>query len=161
MVTTVVNNPGAAAGQCADTVGARFFRANKAGTFAVARGDILVKDASTTPDSYKVPAAGASIAGPFYIATQASATTDLKVSLAAGGWWYLVADNTIEVGDDVMLSTSTASHVMLSTAVTTVALLQGKVGVCQGVVDNFGGGTPTAATAGDLCIVNMNAGYSG
>ena len=161
MPTAVVNNPGAVAGQCVDAMGATFFRGNKAGTFSVNRGDILVKDASTTPDSYKVPAAGASIAGPFYIATQPSTTTETGVSLAMGGLWYIVGDNAIEPGDDVMLSTSTAGHVMLSTAVTTVALLQGKVGVSMGFADNYGRGAPTASAAGDLCVVDMNAGYRG
>ena len=70
------------------------------------RGDILVKDTSTTPDSYKINAAGAAIAGPFYIATQAAATADLKVSLARGGLWYVTGGDTIEPGDDVMLSTT-------------------------------------------------------
>ena len=161
MPTAVINNPGAAVGQCLDPMGATFFRGNKAGTFAVNRGDILVKDPTTTPDSYKVPAAGAGIAGPFYIATQASTTAELGVSLAVGGLWYCIGDDTIEPGDDVMLSTSTAGHVMKSTAVTTVALMQGKVGVSMGFADNYGRGAPTASVAGDLLVVDFNAGYRG
>lgn len=156
MVQALVNNPGALPGQCSNAEGAIFFRGNKAGTFAVVKGDILVKDPSTTPDSYKIPAAGAGIVGPFYIATQPSATTDLKVSLAKGGVWYLITDDACEPGDAVMLSTSTASHVMKSTAVSTVVLAQGKVGVCYGFVDTAFSGAPTATTAGDLGIIDMN-----
>jgi hypothetical protein len=52
LVTAVVNDPGAVAGQCYDPMGATFFRGNKAATFAVARGDILEKDTGTAPDSY-------------------------------------------------------------------------------------------------------------
>ena len=160
MVTAVVNNPGALAGQYV-TGDATFFRGNKAATFAVAKGDIMVKDTGTTPDSYKIATAGAGLPGPFYIATQAAASADTVVSLAVGGMWYLTGDDTIEPGDDVMLSTSTNGHVMKSTAVTTVALLQGKVGVSMGFADSYGRGVPVASVAGDLLVVDLSAGYRG
>lgn len=38
MVTPVLNNLNAVAGQCVDAKGSVFFRGNKAGTFAVAKG---------------------------------------------------------------------------------------------------------------------------
>ena len=161
MVTALVRNPGAAAGQCASTEGARFFRGNKAATFAVARGDILVKDAGTTPDSYKVNAAGAAIAGPFYIATEAATSTSTMVSLAVGGMWYVTGGDTIEPGDDVMLSTTVNGQVVKSTAVTTVALQQAKVGVSMGFADSFGTGAPVASVVGDLLVLDLNAGYRG
>jgi len=125
------------------------------------RGDILVKDTSTTPDSYKINAAGAAIAGPFYIATQAAATADLKVSLARGGLWYVTGGDTIEPGDDVMLSTTVNGQTVKSTAVTTVPLWQGKVGVSMGFADSYGFGTPLASVVGDLYVLDLNAGYKG
>ena len=161
MVTALVRNPGAAAGQCASTEGARFFSGNKAATFAVARGDILVKDTGTAPDSYKINAAGAAIVGPFYIATEAAASTDVQVSLAVGGMWYVTGGDTIEPGDDVMLSTTVNGQVVKSTAVTTVALLQAKVGVSMGFADSFGTGAPVASVVGDLLVLDLNAGYRG
>lgn len=161
MVLATPNNPGAAAGQCVSTEGAVFFRGNKAGTFAVNRGDILTKDTSTAPDSYKINTAGAAIPGPFYIATAPAATTDLKVSLAAGGLWYVTGTNTIEPGDDVMLSTTVNGQHEKSTAVTTVALLQAKTGVSMGFADSYGTGLPVASTAGDLFVIDLNAGYRG
>jgi len=137
------------------------FRGNKAATFAVARGDILVKDTGTAPDSYKIATAGAAIPGPFYIATQAAASTDVTVSLAVGGMWYVTGGDTIEPGDDVMLSTTVNGQVVKSTAVTTVALLQGKVGVSMGFADSFGTGAPVASVVGDLLVLDLNAGYRG
>jgi hypothetical protein len=161
MVTALVRNPGAAVGQCASTEGCRFFSGNKAATFAVARGDILVKDTGTAPDSYKINAAGAAIPGPFYIATEAAASTDTQVSLAVGGMWYVTGGDTIEPGDDVMLSTTVNGQVVKSTAVTTVALLQAKVGVSMGFADSFGTGAPVASVVGDLLVLDLNAGYRG
>jgi len=161
MVLATPINPGQVAGALVDGMGATFFRGNKAGTFAVARGDILVKDTSTTPDSYKINTAGAAIPGPFYIATQAAATADLKVSLAVGGLWYVTGGDTIEPGDDVMLSTTVNGQTVKSTAVTTVALLQAKVGVSMGFADSFGSGLPVASTVGDLYVIDLNAGYRG
>ena len=161
MVTTIVNNPGQAAGQPVNTEGATFFRGNKAAGFAVARGDILVKDTGTAPDSYKIATAGAAIPGPFYIATQAALSADLKVSLAVGGMWYVTGGDTIEPGDDVMLSTTVNGQTVKSTAVTTVALLQAKVGVSMGFADSFATGTPVASVVGDLYVLDLNAGYRG
>jgi hypothetical protein len=161
MVTTIIRNPGAVAGQCASTEGCRFFSGSKAATFAAARGDILVKDTATTPDSYKIAAAGAAIAGPFYICTEAAASTDTQISLAVGGMWYVTGGDTIEPGDDVMLSTTVNGQVVKSTAVTTVALLQGKVGVSMGFADSFGTSAPVASVVGDLLVLDLNAGYRG
>lgn len=161
MVTAVVNDPGAVAGQCYDPMGATFFRGNKAATFAVARGQILVKDTGTAPDSYKINAAGAAIVGPFYIATQAALSADTKVSLAVGGMWLVTGGDTIEPGDDVMLSTTVDGQVVKSTAVTTVALLQAKVGVSMGFADSVGTGLPVASVVGDLLVLDLNAGYRG
>lgn len=161
MVTALVRNPGAAAGQCASTEGARFFSGNKAATFAVARGDILVKDTGTAPDSYKIAAAGAAIAGPFYIATEAAASTDVQVSLAKGGQWYVTGGDTIEPGDAVMLSTTVAGQVVKSTAVTTVALQQAVVGISMGFADSFGTGAPVASVVGDLLVLDLGHGLAG
>lgn len=163
MVTAVVNNPGAVAGQAVymPNPGATFLRMNKAGTFAVAKGDIMVKDTGTAPDSLKIAAAGAGILGPFYIATEAAASAALKVSVAVGGLWYVKGGDTIEPGDDVMLSTTVAGQTVKSTAVTTVALLQGKVGVSLGFADSFGTGLPVASVVDDLYVIDLNAGYRG
>lgn len=159
MVTALVNNPGATWGQALDLEGAYFFRGNKAAGFAVLRGQILVKDPSTAPDSYKIPTPGAAIPGPFYIATEPAASGDLKVSLAKGGIWTLKSEGVIEVDSDVMLSTTSAQHVVLSTAVTTVALLQARVGVCKSFIDTWRSGTPTASVQDDLIAVDLNQGY--
>jgi hypothetical protein len=157
----MVNDPGAAAGQPINTEGAHFFRGNKASGFTVARGDILVKDPATTPDSYKIATAGAAIPGPFYIATQAAASTETGVSLAVGGTWLVTGGDTIEPGDDTMLSTTVNGQTVKSTAVTTVALLQGKVGVSLGNADTFGSSSTTASTVGQLYVLDLNAGYRG
>lgn len=162
MVQQQINNPGAVAGQeVYDGTGAIFIRMNKAATFAVSKGDIMVKDPATSPDSLKVAAAGAAIPGPFYICTQPALSTDLKVSIAIGGLFYVIGGDTIEVGDDVMLSTTVAGQVVKSTAVTTVALGQAKVGVSLGFADNFGHGLGTASTVGDLLVLDLSAGYRG
>lgn len=162
MVTAVVNNPGAVAGQeVYQGTGAVYMRMNKAATFAVAKGDMMVKDTGTAPDSLKVATAGAAIAGPFYICTQAALAADTKVSVAVGGIWYVTGGDTIEPGDDVMLSTTVNGQTVKSTAVTTVALLQGKVGVSLGFADSFGTGLPVASVVGDLYVIDMNAGYRG
>ena len=161
MPTAITENPGQAWGQCADAEGARFFRGNKAAGFAVKRGQILVKDTSTSPDSYKIPTPGAGIPGPFYIATEPAASADTKVSLAAGGVWYLKGEGAIEVEADLMLSTTSNEHVVLSTAITTVALLQGKVGVSKGFADKWRTGAPVASAQDDLVAVDLNQGYTG
>ena len=160
MVTPVLNNLNAVAGQCVSNKGATFFRGNKAGTFAVNRGDILVKDTSTAPDSYKIATAGAAIPGPFYIATQAAATADLKVSLASGGLWYVTGGDTIEPGDLTMLSTTVNGQTVKSTAVTTVALQQAVVGTSFGFADSYGTGTPVASVVGDLYVLGLGHGYN-
>lgn len=162
MVTTVVNNPGAVAGQeVYQGSGAVYFRGNKAATFAVAKGDILVKDTSTTPDSYKLATAGAAIAGPFYICTQAAASGDTKISLATGGLWYVTGGDTIEPGDAVMLSTTVNGQTVKSTAVTTVALQQAVVGISYGFADSFGTGLPVASVVGDLYVLGLGHGVAG
>jgi|SRR6185503_9229478 len=161
MPTAVVNNPGATYGQCLDSAGAVFFRGNKAAGFAVLRGQILVKDTTTAPDSYKIPTPGAAIPGPFYIATEPAASADLGVSLAIGGIWTQKSEGAIEPGDDLMLSTTSAQHLVKSTAVTTVALLQGKVGVSLGFVDNWRSQNVTATVQDDLMAVDLGAGYRG
>lgn len=162
MVTAVVNNPGAVAGQeVYQGTGAVFMRMNKAATFAVAKGDIMVKDTGTAPDSLKLATPGANLPGPFYICTQAALSADTKVSVAVGGMWYVTGGDTIEPGDDVMLSTTVAGQLVKSTAVTTVALLQQKVGVSLGFADSFGTGLPVASVVGDLFVVDLNAGYRG
>ena len=161
MVTTITNDPGQAAGQPIDPMGATFFRGSKAATFAVARGDILVKDTATAPDSYKINTAGSAIPGPFYIATQAAASADTRVSLAVGGFWLVTGGDTIEPGDDVMLSTTVAGQVVKSTAVTTTALQQAVVGVSHGFADTYGTGIPTASVVGDLLVIDLNAGNRG
>ena len=161
MVTAIVNNPGQAWGQCLDNAGAVFFRGNKAAGFAVKRGQLLVKDTSTAPDSYKIPTPGAAILGPFYIATEPAASADTGVSLAIGGIWALKGEGAIEPGDDLMLSTTSAEHIVKSTAVTTVALIQGKVGVSLGFVDNFRSQFVTATVQDDLVAVDLGAGYRG
>jgi hypothetical protein len=137
------------------------FRGNKAAGFAVARGDILVKDTATTPDSYKINAPGAAIPGPFYIATQSATSAETGVSLATGGIWVVTGGDTIEPGDDVMLSTTVGGQCVKSTAVTTVALLQGKVGVSLGNADTFGTQNTTASTAGQQFVLDLDAGYRG
>src|SRR4249919_690433 len=139
MVTAILNNPGAVAGQeVYANSGAIYFRGNKAATFAVAKGDILVKDTGTAPDSYKLATAGAAIAGPFYIATEAALSAATKVSLADGGKWLVTGGDTIEPGDAVMLSTTVNGQTVKSTAVTTVALQQVVVGTSHGFADSFG-----------------------
>jgi hypothetical protein len=158
MPTAIVNDPGQTAGQCIDPMGATFFKGSKAAGITITRGDIVVKDTGTAPDSYKTNAAGAAIPGPFYICTQTAASAETKVSLAVGGLWLVIGDDTIEPGDDCMLSTSTAGHVMKSTAITTVPLGLAKVGVSMGFADTYGTGAATASIAADLLVLNMNKG---
>jgi len=161
LVTAVVNSPGDAVGQCVDPMGATFFRGNKAATFAVARGDILVKDTGTAPDSYKIATAGAAIAGPFYIATEAAASAATKVSLADGGKWLVTGGDTIEPGDVVMLSTTVNGQTVKSTAVTTVAIQQAVVGVSYGFADSYGTGLPVASVVGDLYVLGLGHSVAG
>lgn len=162
MVTTVLNNPGAAVGQeVYQGSGAIFFRANKAATFAVGKGDIMVKDTGTAPDSYKLATAGAAIAGPFYICTQAAASADTKVSIATKGLWYVTGGDTIEPGDVVMLSTTVNGQTVKSTAVTTVALQQAVVGTSHGFADSFGTGLPVASVVGDLYVLELGHSTAG
>jgi hypothetical protein len=161
MPTAIINDPGQAAGQPVDISQAYTFRGAKAAGITITRGDICVKDTATTPDSYKVNAAGAAISGPFYICTQNAASAETKVSLAVGGMWLVLGDDTIEPGDQVMLSTSTAGHVMKSTAVTTVPIGEGVVGVSLGFADTAGTGAATASVAGDLLVVDLDAGNRG
>lgn len=162
MVTAVVNNPGAVAGQeVYQGTGAQFYRANKAATFAVAKGDIMVKDTGTAPDSFKLATAGAALPGPFWICTQAAASADTKVSIAAGGLWYVTGGDTIEPGDEVMLSTTVNGQTVKSTATTTVAIKEAVVGVSLGFADSFGTGLPVASVVGDLYVLDLNAGHRG
>jgi hypothetical protein len=161
MVTTIVNDPSQTAGQAVDASGAVCFRGSKAAGITIARGDIVVKDTGTAPDSYKTNAAGAAIPGPFYIATQAAASADTKVSLAVGGLWMVTGDDTIEPGDAVMLSTTTAGRVMKSTAVTTVPIGEAVVGVSMGMVESYGTGAPLASTVGDLLVIDLDGGNRG
>lgn len=60
-----------------------------------------------------------------------------------------------------MISTTVAGQTVKSTAVTTVAHLQGKVGVSLGFADSFGTGLPVASVVGDLYVIDLNAGYRG
>jgi hypothetical protein len=162
MVTAVVNNPGAAVGQeVYQGTGAVYMRMNKATGIIFVKGDILIKDTGTAPDSLKLATAGAATLGPFYIATAAAATGDTKCSVAVGGLWYVTGGDTIEPGDDVMVSTTVAGQTVKSTTVTTVAHLQGKVGVSLGFADSFGTGLPVASVVGDLYVLDMNAGNRG
>jgi len=143
MVTAILNNPGAVAGQeVYQGSGAVFFRGNKATGFAVAKGDILVKDTGTAPDSYK-------------LATGAAVSADTKISLAKGGLWYVTGGDTIEPGDVVMLSTTVAGQTVKSTAVTTVAIQQAVVGTSYGFADSFGTGLPVASVVGDLYVLEL------
>lgn len=161
MVTAILNNPGAVAGQNVDSSNAVFFRGNKAATFAVAKGDILVKDTGTAPDSYKLATAGAAIAGPFYICTQAALSADTKISLAVGGKWYVTGGDTIEPGDVVMLSTTVNGQTVKSTAVTTVPIQQAVVGTSMGFADSYGTGLPVASVVGDLYVLDLGHGVAG
>jgi hypothetical protein len=157
----MVNDPGATAGQPIAIEGARCFRGNKAAGVVVNRGDILVKDVATTPDSYKVNTAGAAIPGPFYIATQPALSAETGVSLAAGGLWLVTGGDAIEPGDAVMLSTTVNGQTVKSTAVTTTALEQAVVGVSLGNADTFGSSSTTASTVGQLYVIDLDAGNRG
>ena len=161
MPTAIINDPSQAAGQPIDISGAVTFRGAKAAGITANRGDIAVKDTGTTPDSYKVNAPGAAIPGPFYIVTQAALSAETRISLAAGGLWLVIGDDAIEPGDQVMLSTTTAGHVMKSTAVTTVPIGEGVVGVSMGFADTYGTGAATASVAGDLLVVDLDGGNRG
>jgi hypothetical protein len=162
MVTAVVNNPGAVAGQPIDqaNMGTRF-RMNKATGIIFVKGDILIRDAGTGPDSLKLATAGAATLGPFYIATEAAATGDTKCSVAVGGKYYVTGGDTIEPTDDIMVSTTVAGQTVKSTTITTVAHLQGKVGVSLGFADSYGTGLPVASVVGDLYVLDLDAGYKG
>ena len=54
MVTAIVNDPSLVAGQVLDWTGCITFTGKKT-TGAVARGDLMVPDTSTTPDSCNLP----------------------------------------------------------------------------------------------------------
>lgn len=162
MVQQQINNPGAVAGQpVGNTAAYHMFRGQKATTFAVNKGDILVKDAATAPDTYKINAAGAGILGPFYIATQRAEIGDDKVSLADNGLWYVVAGDAIEVGDPVALSATVAGQCVKGAPITTSAIQQATVGTCYGFQDNYGTGKHLATTAGDLMVLNLGHSVSG
>lgn len=171
MVTAIVNNPGMVAGQVIDWTGARSGTYNKAGTFAVNRGDILVKDTSTAPDSWKIATAGASIVGPFVMALEAAASAALVFRGVEGGYWCVKADGTIEIGDEVQMSTATnaitvtfvQSTVSGSPTQTEVQNVRDDrkrvVGKCLGFADNWNTGLPTAPVVNDLYVLDANAGF--
>src|SRR6476619_408898 len=105
MVTAIVNDPGAKAGQILDPVGIEI-QSRLKGSGVITRGDLLVPDTGTAPDGVKLSPTGRN-AGPFFVAMETVVTGATQISVAHGGVIALTADGTIEVSKPVMTATST------------------------------------------------------
>jgi len=160
MVTAIVNDPSLVAGQVLDWTGCITFVGKKT-TGAVARGDLMVPDTSTAPDSWKVAPASASQTGPFAVAMQDAASADTEVHLAQGGVIALTADGTIEINKLVQNATSTAGQVIQFVSYTGTTGSEAAidfnhvVGECLGFADNFWTTAPTAPVDGDLAAIKL------
>jgi len=160
MVTAIVNDPSLVAGQILDATGLSTFVGKKT-TGAVARGDLMVPDTSTAPDSWKVAPASASQTGPFAVAMQDAASADTEVHLAQGGVIALTADGTIEINKLVQNATSTAGQVIQFVSYTGTTGSEAAidfnhvVGECLGFADNWATTAPTAPVDGDLAAIKM------
>jgi len=166
MVTAIVNDPGIAAGQVLSWVGCEVTRQGK-GTGILTRGDLLVPDTSTAPDSWKISPASAAVLGPFAVCHATTTSAATLVSVAKGGTQCLTADGTIEIGKYVQAASATAGQVIAfaATDVTATPVEAGIesaagdalriVGTCEGFADNYNTGTPTAPVDGDLVAVKM------
>lgn len=166
MVTAIVNNPGIAAGQVLDWTGCRTFRTTKT-TGILTRGDLLVPDTGTSPDSVKISPASATVAGPFSVCMETTTSAATVVSIATGGVQCLTADGTIEIGKWVQPASATAGQVIAfaATDVTATPVEAGiesaaadwsrVVGKCLGFADNYNTSAPTAPVDGDLVAVEM------
>jgi len=170
MVTAIVNDPGAKAGQVLDWTNCSV-QSRLKGSGVITRGDLLVPDTGTAPDGVKLSPTGRN-AGPFFVAMETVVTGATQISVSIGGVQTLTADGTIEVGKPVMSATSTAGQVIQYVAATvTVTTPTGAeivaaaaefadvVGVCEGFVDNWGTPGATAPVDGDLCAIRMKTGF--
>ena len=166
MVTAIVNDSGAKAGQVLDWTTCSVTSKLK-GSGVITRGDLLVVDTATAPDGVKLSPASRN-AGPFYVAMETVVTGATQISVAQGGVQCLTADGTIEVGKPVQTATATAGQVIVYTAstVTTTTPTGAEivaaaadflyvVGICEGFVDNWGTPASTAPVDGDLVAVRM------
>jgi hypothetical protein len=166
MVTAVVNNPGLVAGMVLDWTGAITYRGKKT-TGVLTRGNLLVPDTSTAPDSWKISPAAAQVTGPFAMCMTTTLSADTEVSVIQGGIVALVADGTIEIGKECMPATATAGQVIVMAATTVTTTPTGAevssagkdysrvVGICLGFADNYNTSAPTAPVDGDLVAVLM------
>jgi hypothetical protein len=168
LVTAIVNDPGAKAGQPLE--GPYSITSKLKGSGVISRGDLCVVDTGTAPDGVKISPTGRN-AGPFYVAMETVVSATTQISVAQGGVQCLTADATIEVGKPVMSATSTAGQVITWIPATiTVTTPTGAeivavgaefadvVGVCEGFIDNWGTPASTAPVDGDLCAIRMKAG---
>ena len=166
MVTAIVNNPGLVAGMVLDWTGAITYRGKKT-TGVITRGNLLVPDTGTSPDSWKQsPAQGVNY-GPFAMCMQTTLSADTEVSVVQGGIVAMVADGTIEIGKQCMAATATAGQVIAWTATSVTTTPTGAevtsasydnqkvVGICLGFADNYNTTTPTAPVDGDLVAVML------
>src|SRR4029079_5186448 len=110
MVTAIVNDPGAKAGQVLDWTTCSVVSKLK-GAGVITRGDLLVPDTATAPDGVKLSPTGRN-AGPFFVAMETVVTGATQISVSIGGVQTLTADGTIEVNKPVMTATSTAGQVI-------------------------------------------------
>src|SRR5262245_7148703 len=76
----------------------------KASGISIARGDVLMVDTATTPDSLKTATSGA--VGPFYYAEQEALTGTTGVSVGYDGEVALKGNEAIEVNDFVVVGTT-------------------------------------------------------
>ena len=166
MVTAIVNNPGLVVGMVLDWTNAKTYRVKK-GSGIITRGDLLVPDTGTSPDSWKISPASRN-AGPFAMCLQTVASAATEMSIVRGGIWAVMADGTIEINKLVQSATGTAGQVIQYAAPTgfagatpTAAEVAAAgseftfaVGVCLGFADNYNTTSPTAPVDGDLVAVD-------
>lgn len=140
----------------------------KKGSGVITRGNLLVPDTGTSPDSWKLsPAVATPAYAPFAVCMKTTTSAATEVSVAQGGIIALVADGTIEIGKKVMAATATAGQVIAATLTTVTTTPTGAevtsasqdearvVGVCLGFADNYNTTAPTAPVDGDLVAVLM------
>lgn len=147
--------------------GAKLEYAKNSNAPAVSKGVVMKWD--TTNDGFVKTSAAADELGPFAVCAAAAASGDTKVLVVTSGRVFVTADGTIEPGDLVESSSSTAGQVVTyaesSIAATpTQANVQAAmrewrtvIGRYIGHVDELNGSTaPTDAADGDIICIELN-----
>lgn len=147
--------------------GATVVSAKNSNAPAVTKGKVMKWD--TSNDGYVTTSAAANELGPFAVCAVAAASGDINVTVVTAGRVFVTADGTIEPGDLVESSASTAGEVITyaetSIAATpTQANVQGAmrewrtvIGRYIGHVDEIANNTAkTDAADGDIICIALN-----